>query len=246
VPSIKLRPVKEIPLFGWARADEVKLWIDLADAYRKKGKTPAPPEVDQLLWAPSGMEDLDAAFKWAVDSDRDHAELWKFYYGTWLAGRGDSERAIKIFSGNKEGIAKALLARLLKIKGDNEHAAKILQSIEEPWLQLHPQVVIERDKVLRNIGKQTLAEREKWLSRVEALNDEWVIERRVQLLIDKGELIPAKKLLLSTPFQKVHQTYTRTHLWNQICKKLGDPCLPVPLTLGEDRLATFGAYREFE
>ena len=32
--------------------------------------------------------------------------------------------------------------------------------------QLHPQVIIERDKVLRNLGIQTIPEREKWLSKV--------------------------------------------------------------------------------
>jgi len=42
----------------------------------------------------------------------------------------------------------------------------------------------------------------------------------VQLLIDKGEFQKAKDLLLSTWFQKVHQTYTRTGLWKQITDKM--------------------------
>jgi hypothetical protein len=125
-------------------------------------------------------------------------------------------------------------------------ARKAFEAIKEPWLQLHPQVVVERDKVLRSFGTSTLNERENWLSKVDALADEWIIERKVQLLIDKGEHQRAKELLLSTPFQKVHQTYTRTALWMQLCKKLNLACLPIPTQLGEDRLATFGAYREFE
>jgi hypothetical protein len=44
----------------------------------------------------------------------------------------------------------------------------------------------------------------------------------------------------------VHQTYTRTGLWEQITKKLNIPFLPIPEQLGEDRLAHFGAYREYE
>ena len=71
----------------------------------------------------------------------------------------------------------------------------------------------------------------------------------LQFLIDKGEIKKAKDLLMSSSFQKVHQTYTRTYLWNQICKKLNEPCLPIPQNLGKDRLATFGhfgAAREFE
>lgn len=100
--------------------------------------------------------------------------------------------------------------------------------------------------VLRNLRTKTLAEREKWLSRVDALQDEWIIEWRVLLLIDKGQYEEAKNLLLSTRFQKVHQTYTRTGLWNQICEKLHLASQPIPEQLGEDRLANFGAYREFE
>ncbi len=96
------------------------------------------------------------------------------------------------------------------------------------------------------MGTSTLTEREAWLSKLDALKDEWIIERRVQLLIDKGEIQRAKDLLLSTNFQKVHQTYTRTGLWKQITEKLEIPFSPIPAQLGEDQLATFGAYREYE
>jgi hypothetical protein len=96
------------------------------------------------------------------------------------------------------------------------------------------------------LGTQALAEREQWLNKVGALKDEWIIERRVQLLIDKGEIQNARQLLLSVPFQKVHQTYTRTGMWLQVCEKLREACDPIPEILGEDRLARFGAYREFQ
>ena len=125
-------------------------------------------------------------------------------------------------------------------------AKKAYDEIQDSWLQLHPQVVIERDKVLRALGPSTIPEREEWLSRVEALKDEWIIERKIQLLIDKGNYTQAKVVLLSTPFQKVHQTYTRTGLWKQITEKLNLPFYPIPASLGEDQLATFGAYREYE
>ena len=203
------------------KKDEVDVWKELANAYQTKSKIPGPPQVDQNLWAPSGMENMDAAFKWAINkSIGNDTDLWRFYYGTWLAGRGQNEPAIQILTVCKTGAAKALLARLLKSKGDMAGARKAFESIQEPWLQIHPQVIIERDKVLRNLGKQTIPEREMWLSKVDALKDEWVIERKVQLLIDKGEFQKAKDLLLSVPFQKVHQTYTRTALWMQLCEKL--------------------------
>jgi hypothetical protein len=56
----------------------------------------------------------------------------------------------------------------------------------------------------------------------------------------------AKKLLLSVNFQKVHQTYNHTALWFQICDMLNESRYPIPAQLGKDRLAHFGAYREFE
>ena len=247
VPVVNLRPLKAVPLFEWARIGEVNVWNDLRKACKENGQVPDPPEIHDNLWAPSGMEDLKSAFEWAiVNSGADQSTAWKFYYGTWTAGRGDTARAIGILSESGKGVARALLARLLRLCGDNQGAVRTYRSIEERWLQLHPQVVVERDKALRNLGQETLAERENWLNQVAALRDEWIIERRVQLLIDKGDAAAAKKLLFSVPFQKVHQTYSRTHLWFQICKSLHEPCFPIPQQLGEDRLARFGAYREFE
>ncbi len=248
VPEIKLRPLKDIPLFQWTRSGEVKVWLALAKAYKQKKDLPVPPGIDQRLWAPSGMENLDAAFKWAIKQTSRHtADLWKFYYGTWLAGRNEKQQSIHILSESKISVAKALLARLFNFTGNVPAAVNVIHSIHEPWLQLHPQLVVERDQILRRSGiKNTLAEREKWLSKVDALKDEWVIERRVQLLIDEDKVQQAKDLLLSVPFQKVHQTYTRTDLWEQITKKLNISFLPIPQQLGEDRLAHFGAYREYE
>jgi len=247
VPAIHLRPIQSIPLFQWARKEEVNIWKELMHAYLAKSKLPAPPAIDQNRWAPSGMENLASAFVWAIHNSKG-AQLasWRFYYGTWLAGSGNTDTAIKILSTIDLGIAKILLARLLKLQGKNREAVTVIDSVKEPWLQLHPQVVVERDKLLRSLGSQTISKREQWLLKVDALNDEWIIERKVQLMIDKGEWQKAKALLLSASFQKVHQTYTRTGLWKQITDKLDIPFLPVPLSLGEDRLANFGAYREYE
>lgn len=247
VPSVQLRPVNEILLFEWARESDVSSWIGLLKAYQGNSTVPDAPKVNTYHWAPSGMENLSEAFKWAINkANAQQSDLWKYYFGTWLAGRGDSAQAIQILSDCRTGMAKALLARLLRIKGDNKGAVSAYQSINERWLQIHPQIVIERDKALRNLGIQTLNEREAWLNQVDALKDEWVLERRVQLLIDKGDALNAKKLLLSISFQKVHQTYTRTNMWFQICDLLNEPRLPIPDQLGEDHLANFGAYREFE
>jgi hypothetical protein len=247
VPEVQLRSTSQIPLFDWARPGEICIWQDLLRAYESKGKLPQPPEMYQNLWTPSGMENIELAFNWTIDQTHGRtANLWKFYYGTWLAGRNELDSAIKWLSSSNIGVAKVLLARLLKVKGDILGARKSFESIEERWLQLHPQVIIERDKVLRHLGVETIPEREKWLSQVNALKDEWIMERKVQLLIDKEDIQNARELLLSVPFQKVHQTYTRTGLWRQICEKLKVSYLPIPASLGEDCLAVFGAYREYE
>jgi hypothetical protein len=247
LPAEPPRPVADVPLFGWARPGTVMIWETLQHDYASNLPPPAPPTIDRHLWPPSGMENLDGPFKWAIAATGGaEADSWRLYYGTWLAGRGRPDDAIKLLTDTRNGLAKVLLARLLKDKKDFAGARKAMEEITEPWLQIHPQVIIERDKILRKIGPSTLGERERWLAKVDALKDEWVIERKVQWLIDMGEPQAAKKLLLSTPFQMVHQTYTRTGLWMQICEKLRMPALPIPAQLGEDRLARFGAYREYE
>lgn len=247
VPADKLRPVHNIPLFGWSRNSEVDEWKNLAKAYSLNKELPEPPAIIRNLWAPSGMEDLDKPFQWAINnSSKDESSLWKFHYGTWLAGREKLDDAIKILKQSDVDMAKIVCARLLHMKGDTNAAIEKIIGIKEKWLQLHPQVIIERDKLLRNSSDKAIAERKKWLSMVDALDDEWIIERRIQLLIDKGNLQEAKDLLLSTHFQFVHQTYTRTGLWEQICSGLGEPFHPIPVQLGEDNLARFGAYREYE
>src|SRR5207247_3414534 len=164
IPDVKLRPLRAVPLFDWARSEEVKVWQDLVQALRERGTPPQAPDIDQCLWAPSGMEDLDAAFEWAVAKTRDaETERWGSSAGTGLAGCGRAREAIAVLSAARLGVARALLARLLKTEGDIERAANGLRSIQERELQLHPQVVALRDEVLRSLGTHTLGEREQWL-----------------------------------------------------------------------------------
>lgn len=246
VPKVALRPIAEVPLFGWARKNEVAPWIALLNAFEHGMEI---PQIDPTTtsWAPSGMENLDAAFQWAVaECSRDQQDYWKYYYGVWLAGRERDKEAIVWLSEVKLGLAQAVLARLYEANREYTKAEAAYDAIKEEWVALHPQVVVARDKLLSRLGARTLAKREKWLSKVDASADEWIAERRVQLLIDKKQYKDAKDLLLSIKFQKVHQTYNRTDMWKQICKALGESPSPLPDNLGEDRLARFGAYREFE
>jgi hypothetical protein len=120
-----------------------------------------------------------------------------------------------------------------------------LRAIRSEAIALHPQVIIERDLALASLGREALEEREQWLKRVAALEDEGLVERRAALLIDQGKAEEARALLRQTHFQRVHQRSVRTRLWRQIEQQLGlDPIEP-PDWLGEDGLAEFGAYREY-
>jgi hypothetical protein len=153
VPAVKLRDAKEIPLFGWARKEETREWETLANIYSsKKIMNLRAPDIYNGHWAPSGMENLDQPFRAAVQySTGDNQEHWRLHYGAWLAGRGWTDEAIAVLSKTDVGLAKALLARLYKSKKEMKAANQALQTIREPWLQLHPQIVVERDKILRNL-----------------------------------------------------------------------------------------------
>lgn len=248
VPASRLRPVDQVPLFNWARPEETSVWTALSDACERQTTVPLPPHPADGKWAPSGMEDMDQAFAWAIrHSNPVEKPQWAFHYGTWLAGRDRVNEAIQQLSGIDMDMAKALVARLYIRREDWQKAKEAYTAIpKSSWLNLHPQFIIERDKLLKKFGTETLSERETWLAKVDASSDEWLAERKIQLLIDQGHYQPAKDLLLSTRFQKVHQTYTRTGLWEQINEGLGLSPQPVPEQLGEDRLARFGAYREYE
>jgi len=277
VPQVHLREAESIPLFDWGREGEVAVWREMVREYETRATLPDPPAIAENRWAPSGMEDLQAAFEWAVETQGrekiaalnaakgaalqpaqcrpfrtghpagdDASDLWRFHYGAWLAGRGMIDEAARVLSKCSVDVGKVLLARIHRVRGEAKSAARAFESIREEWVQVHPQIVAERDLTLRLLGPQTLDERSRWLSRAASSRDERVVECRVQLLIDRGEIQRAKELLFSTSFQKVHQRYTRTGLWKQICDELAENWEPVPRSLGEDRLARFGAYREFE
>jgi hypothetical protein len=131
-------------------------------------------------------------------------------------------------------------------KRDAHAAADCFRAIESEAIALHPQVVVERDKVLAALGVETLEERGRWLDAVSALEDEWVAECRANFLNERGNSQAALDVLKSTRFQLVHQRYERTRLYRRIEAKLGLEPEPnaLPSWLGEDDLAEFGAYRE--
>lgn len=242
VSEVALRPISSVPLFDWARESDAGVWVRLME-----DPTSSPPSPSEACWAPSGMDELEALFAERTrNAIGDSADVWQFHHGTWRAGRGEIDAAIALLSECRGGVARVLLARLLRRSGRLDDARRAMDSVTEPWLNLHPQVVAERDDLLRAIGPETLAGRQKWLDAVASLEEDRLRVRQVRLLLDRGDVREARDLLLATHFDKIHQSYERTSLWEEICRALEEPISPAPATLGEDRLARFGAYREYE
>ena len=68
-PLVALRPLTAVPLFQWARLNEVQVWQNLQQAHNKKQNCPRRLPLKKILWPPSGMEHLDAAFQYAITHD---------------------------------------------------------------------------------------------------------------------------------------------------------------------------------
>lgn len=234
VPKVELPDADRIPLFGFARGEETGLWEEVVEAWRMKRPEliPTPPGADDNRWAISGCEELEEALQFAATSRPDQESAWRMQLGSWYAGKDRIDEALAELEASGEDRAWAL-------------AAECYRRIQSRVFALHPQVTYERDLALSGIGLQTLAERDYWLTRTSALQDEWLTERRAAWLADSGRLIEAKQLLEQTGFQLVHQRYARTKLWHRIMEELGEPERAAPASLGEDDLFEFGAYREY-
>ena len=249
LPHPSIRALDEVPIFGWARSEEVSCWSSLIAAHKSGDprQIASAPAIDDNCWAISGMAELGEALSWAADrTERDERARWLFQLGAWLAGRGETTLGLEVLARSGDDRARGLSGRLWMAHKKDAHAAiKCFRAIEAEAVALHPQIVIERDKALAALGRETLEERARWLAAVSALDDEWLVERRASLLIDSGNSEGALQLLRSTRFQLVHQRYARTRLWREAEKNLGLKPVERPYWLGEDDLAEFGAYREY-
>ena len=80
---------------------------------------------------------------------------------------------------------------------------------------------------------------------VDALKDEWLAERKVQLLIDKGQFRTRQR---PAPDHRISKRSIRPTVVPVYGGKFVKSCRcsPIPRQLGEDQLARFGAYREYD
>ncbi|MCD9020376.1 DUF5107 domain-containing protein [Cohnella silvisoli] len=250
LPQPELLPLAQIPRFDYAREEEIRLWRSLISNYRQRQTTelPAPPDLDDNRWAPSGMEELEEALQWVCAvTQGDTQGKWLFQLGSWYAGNDRIDDALPYLNESSDDRARVLAARIYRRnKRDSRASAECFRKIKSLVFALHPQVVFERDLTLALLGNETIEEREYWLRETVALKDEWLIERRAALLIDRGHFEEAKQLLEQTRFQLIHQRYARSKLWNKITEGLHLAQAEIPLSLGEDDLFEFGAYREYQ
>ncbi len=246
-PAPALPPLNRVPRFDWARPHEVGIWEAVATAWKADNASalPDPTGPEDIRWAPSGMERLGEALRWAAGKAAGRArDRWLFHLGSWLAGREETEPALEALTASRDDRARALAGRLHRRREDPVAAAASFRSIESDIIALHPQVVVERDQALAALGPETQEERGKWMDAVAGLEDEGVAERRAALLLDRGRPADALRVLESARFQLVHQRSIRSKLWVTAMKQLGETPREIPAWLGEDDLAEFGAYRE--
>jgi hypothetical protein len=248
VPNPGLLPLSDVPWFDWPPRAGVQPWLSILAAHQKQtiADLPALPPLDQDIWAPSGMDELGDALAWAGSGTTGQPrDGWLFQLGAWLVARGHFDQGLDALARSGDDRARALAGRLyLRGKGDAVRALGAFRAIRSQALARHPQLIIERDLALAELGPEGLTERERWLGQVSNSRDEWLIERKAALLLDQRRPEEARALLASTSFQLVHQRYSRTQLWDRATAQRQDTKPPPPNWLGEDDLAQFGAYRQ--
>ena len=102
---------EEVPLFGWARPETVRVWlaVEAAHAARDARLLPPAPPQDSNDWPPSGMDALGAALAWAAGLEgREDSSRWAFLLGAWIAGRiGSGAGAEEAAAGTAEAAGAA-------------------------------------------------------------------------------------------------------------------------------------------
>ncbi len=242
LPEVNLVPVDTVPFFPVADREKNIAWKKVCYAYENK-QMADPKIIGHCNWPPCGIEGLKEALRYFSEADGD--PMWKYYYALYLLAEDESnnEKAIGLLTESDIPEAYAFLGRIYRLKKQYERSLEALMKIKDPSWSNHPQIVYERDLTLEKF-KDKMDLRVKYLNDIDEIKDDYIVERRVKCLMDCGEYEMAKELLLSHKFELVHQRYDRTKMLREILDQLGEkPVLCVPQNIGEDELATYGAYR---
>lgn len=242
LPCVDLIPIEKVPLFPVADRDKNNAWKAVCSAYRNK-QTINPKIIGHHNWPPCGIAGLKEALKYFSETDAN--AVWKYYYAVYLLAEDDSNfrEAVTLLNEAAIPYAFALLGRIFRVKGYYEESLQAFEKITDEAWSLHPQIVYERDLTLEYF-KDKVDLRLKYLNAIDQIDDDYITERRIKCLMDDGNYEAAKELLLSHRFEMVHQRYVRTKMLQEIAAQKGeDANSPVPQNIGEDELATYGAYR---
>lgn len=242
LPEVALIPAENIPMFAVADREKNRVWKAVISAH-KNGTDFDIDRIEDGNWPSVCMPELKEALKGFAEKNEE--PQWKYYYALYLLTEEDKnkEQAMELLKAADTAAANAFLGRIYRQQGEYEKSLEAYERITDPTWLMHTQLIIERDMTLEKIDG-TADRRWEYLSSVDELTDEYLMERRVNCLIALKRFMEAKELLLSHSFELVHQRYDRTNMWREILQALGEE-IPknIPLSLGEDELATYGAYR---
>ena len=247
-PNPVLRSPEEIPLFPFLESRQLRPWLHLIASFEKDDvlSVGPAPSAHEGNWPPSGLVKLGEALDWITHEGSGETSEWQYFFGIWLAGTGNEKAAIEMLQKADTDMANAILGRLYYQKKSFQLSRKAFEKIQNLAVLRHPQIVFERDKTLEALGPDTVEIRNYWLEELNGLEDEWIVERRIALLLAIGQFKEARSLFEQTAFQKIHQRYERSKLWQQIASHFNLDNDVEKADAGEDNLAAFGAYRSFD
>ncbi|NWK54464.1 DUF5107 domain-containing protein [Verrucomicrobiaceae bacterium N1E253] len=176
---------------------------------------------------PTGL-DLESSLRTNKSADAKEA------LALWLIGQQRHNEALDLLLPLKHSSAQRLVGLILwKTRNETKQALKHLR--RGPMHD--PVAVTELDQLLEQLHLH--GERATLLHA--ARPHRLIVERQAQLALIQGKPEQTLKILTNTIWPREHQRYVRSDLWNQACQLLGNNW-PVPNSLGEDSLASFGAY----
>ena len=176
--------------------------------------------------------DLEAALRREVEQGSTAAAE---SLALWLAFRGRPAEALPLVAGHPSARARRI-AGLILWKGLGRVADAVNHLAAGPLDD--PIARVELDELHAELGRT--ADRVSLLAQAPAHRR--LVERRADLALAIGDAPTALRLLEETTWPREHQRYVRTALWRKAKAMLGQDADEPPEYLGEDNLATFGAY----
>lgn len=219
-PALDLPPMQD-PWLGWGHSDWQLEW----EAFRE-GRQTLPGSA-----VPVGL-DLERPLRIEQEKgNRAAAEALALY----LAFHKRPEEALKVLV-NPVGPGANRIVGLILWRG----LMKPREAL--PFLEkgpLHdPVAITELDELYAEL--MLTGERKRRLAAAPAHPLVW--ERRADLALALDDPAEAVRILSGTSWPREHQRYVRTQLWERAQAGLSQPVTAPPASLGEDRLARFGAY----